>query len=491
MSDLYKGFKKVAEDQKRAFLKHDNGHELHIAKSGLSKKHLSALEKLPLYQAEGTQDVPETQSQVSPEEYQKLAQWSQEQKSSDVPVIEPKEMPMAKEEKPVAEEKPIEEEVPQTPSEKALTPGLVPQEMPRPQTLQDVLADPNAASSQKLMAANQWFQNVQKKQQEADQLFQSEMSKAAPQIPKMLSGQGFLGGLARVMGFLIGGGSQGVLGLKENPATTMFNDQINREIEAQRYEAAKKFNLYKLHMNRLGDESQAALQTGINLRQIANQQFDEMMGKTGLGPMAMQNLQVAKAQNQLALQQSQMALANMKFQTKMLQQAQAGVGGQDPASLVPRIVPEHHQEAVYKEIERAEDTRRMGESILNWFDKAAQQQTVLRTGAGLLRTSPAVLQLHQSLQPTFKDLEGTVRQAAMDNTFKNLTPAAGDTDATIAQKRQGLIQYLQSKASAPRAKSFGIDLDKFQSTSPIKNIEIKTMGGVKYQKVPGGWIKVK
>jgi hypothetical protein len=94
------------------------------------------------------------------------------------------------------------------------------------------------------------------------------------------------------------------------------------------------------------------------------------------------------------------------------------------------------------------------------------------------------LQLHQALQPTFKDLEGTVRQAAMDNTFKNLTPAAGDTDATIAQKRQGLIQYLQSKASAPRAKSFGRDSDKFQSTSPIKHVEVKTMNGVKYQKFP-------
>jgi hypothetical protein len=105
---------------------------------------------------------------------------------------------------------------------------------------------------------------------------------------------------ARVLGFRFGGGAQGALGLRENPATTMFNQQINREIEAQRYEADKKMNLYKLHMNRLGDESQAALQTGINLRQIADQQFNEMMGKTGLGPMAMQNFASSKSSKSIS-----------------------------------------------------------------------------------------------------------------------------------------------------------------------------------------------
>jgi len=55
MQDLYKGFKKVAEDDNSATLKHENGHELNIAKSGLSRKHKVQLEKLPLHQADGTE----------------------------------------------------------------------------------------------------------------------------------------------------------------------------------------------------------------------------------------------------------------------------------------------------------------------------------------------------------------------------------------------------------------------------------------------------
>lgn len=67
MQDLYKGFKKVAEDDSSATLEHENGHKLNIAKSGLSKKHKKALEVLPLYQADGTQAIEDPTLQLQQE----------------------------------------------------------------------------------------------------------------------------------------------------------------------------------------------------------------------------------------------------------------------------------------------------------------------------------------------------------------------------------------------------------------------------------------
>ena len=64
MQDLYKGFKKVNEDDSRAVLKHENGHELVIAKGGISKKQRRALDKLPIHQAEGTPTEEENQMTV-------------------------------------------------------------------------------------------------------------------------------------------------------------------------------------------------------------------------------------------------------------------------------------------------------------------------------------------------------------------------------------------------------------------------------------------
>ena len=61
MKDLYKGFKKISEDDSKAILEHDNGHQLSIAKSGLSKQQKHALSRLPLHQAKGTRPVEEVQ----------------------------------------------------------------------------------------------------------------------------------------------------------------------------------------------------------------------------------------------------------------------------------------------------------------------------------------------------------------------------------------------------------------------------------------------
>lgn len=150
--------------------------------------------------------------------------------------------------------------------------------------------------------------------------------------------------------------------------------------------------------------------------------------------------------------------------------------GDDPAKMVPGNVPKEHQAAVFKEIDSAENTKRMAAEIMKSFDSATTENTVMKTGAGMLRTPASVMALHQALQPTFKDLEGTVRQAAMDNTFKNVTPAPGDSDKTIATKRAALEEYLQSKASAPTARAYGIDLSKFESTSAYKSVAPKKGG---------------
>lgn len=62
--NLYKGFRKIAEDEQKAVLEHENGHQLNIAKSGLSRKHKAALSKLPLYQASPKAAVGETEQDV-------------------------------------------------------------------------------------------------------------------------------------------------------------------------------------------------------------------------------------------------------------------------------------------------------------------------------------------------------------------------------------------------------------------------------------------
>ncbi len=66
-NELYKGFKKVSEDDKSVTMAHPNGHKLQIAKNGLSSKLRRQLSSLPLNQAEGSEEVLEDpQDQAAP-----------------------------------------------------------------------------------------------------------------------------------------------------------------------------------------------------------------------------------------------------------------------------------------------------------------------------------------------------------------------------------------------------------------------------------------
>lgn len=285
------------------------------------------------------------------------------------------------------------------------------------------------------------------------------------------------------IGLILGGMGAGITHTA-NPALEFLNKQIDNDIQAQKMELGKKENLLSANLKQFGNERDATEMSRLQLADSVSNSMKMAAAKT-TEPMAKARLlQAAGAWD--------VEHAPMAGQLAMRQTVLGGMqGGKDPSAMVQILVPPAHQKEAFTEIKRAQDTRRMGESILKDFEDAAKENTILKTGFGKLRTPASVYALHQSMQPTFADLEGTVRQAAMDNTFTNITPMPGDSEHTIQQKRKALQEYLSSKKSAPTAKGFGIDLDKFETTRPAEGApEIKTMGGVKYQKTQGGWKRV-
>lgn len=313
---------------------------------------------------------------------------------------------------------------------------------------------PAQSDWQRQLAANEAdFQKIQADRKASDDMHEQELKNLPPEdrnriFKNMSTGQKLQTGLALILGG-IGSAYTG-----KNVALDMMNKAIDDDIAAQRSDRSNKMNLWKMHREALGDDLAANIATKNNILNRMKLQVDEAMGNAP-GPMMQARAAAMKQQINMQMAQNNAALAAY---------SQASGPNVDPATLVRFRVPEPHQKAVFEEIQRAQDTRHMGGSILKAFDQAVKDNTVMKTGAGIFRTPGSVLALHQAMQPTFKDLEGTVRQAAMDNTFKNITPAPGDMESTIKEKRAALVDYLRSKASAPTAKGFGIDLDKFEST---------------------------
>lgn len=260
------------------------------------------------------------------------------------------------------------------------------------------------------------------------------------------------------IGMILSGLGSAVTG-GPNLAMQQLNKTIDNDILAQQNDQSKTMNLWKMNREAMGDDSQATLATQNQMLGIAKTKM--------LQAAASAQGDIAKARAASAILGIDQQVQQNNMRTSLMEADKHGsqFSQIDPAVLVPRLVPPEHQAKAFGEIAAAENTRRMAAQINTSFEEAVKENTALKTGAGLLRTPGSVYALHQAMQPTFADLEGTVRQAAMDNTFKNITPAPGDSEYTISQKRASKDEYLKSKMSAPISKAYGIDLQKFQSSS--------------------------
>lgn len=158
----------------------------------------------------------------------------------------------------------------------------------------------------------------------------------------------------------------------------------------------------------------------------------------------------------------------------------------DPSTLVPQTVPTAQQAKAFEEIKDNQNIAKIAGPSIAAFDQAAKEVRPMSGGLGTSMTAfvphiPFVGDIESAGQKAFsgaanttvKDVEGTARQAAFESLKNNFRPQFGDSDATIASKRAGWINYLASHSAAPVNKAYGIDLQKYPSTS----FDSKTFAG--------------
>lgn len=319
--------------------------------------------------------------------------------------------------------------------------------------------------------------------QDRDQELQTAVTNGNIDPNRYYSNMGTGAKISAGIAMILGGMGSGFTG--KNVAVDLMQNAVDRDIEAQKADQTKNMNLWKMNRENARTEMEANLATENQMMAIVKAKM-MMAAANAQGPVAQ-----ARIAPLIAQIDQQMATNNWK-KSLIDQQSMGGMTKADPAQLVPFLVSPDQQKAVYGEIGAAQNTRRMGNDILKYFDEASKDNTVMRTGAGFLREPASVKGLHQAMMPTFSDLEGSTAEGKIKKTFENITPQPGDAQSTIDKKREFLREYLRSKASAPTAKGHGIDLSRFESTAPAEGpAQIQYRQGVPYQKVHGGWMPVK
>lgn len=385
--ELYKGFKKVKEDERTATFQHEKGHTLTLVKGGLVGSERNKLSKLPLYQAEGSDEPIQSDESDQGQSPDVNASEAGTGKAVNITINSAPQQPAQDPNKPqyLPQPQPAMDKIHQDylkreADEKAaddarmqayqnqthstapllaadmkaptlapppMAPAPVPNHVPA-----SVSAAPAAPVAQPAMAPapvepqgpqlsnqledlNKQYQQNVKHQQDADAEFQSEMAKDQGIDPRRVFNNMSTGRkISTAIGLILGGIGGGITG-QENPAMKLLNKEIDNDVMAQKEDRSNKFSLFKMHMQSLGDQTASILQTQNNLKQAAIVKMDEALGTVGNNPMAKQRILAAKTQLQNDIANNQLQLA----QHHTMQQYYSAQGKGKSAELPDAIDP--------------------------------------------------------------------------------------------------------------------------------------------------------
>lgn len=459
MKELYRGFKKVSEDDQSAKLRHENGHELTIAKSGLNKNTLKMLQKLPLYEAEGTLKAEDPGTEIGNGQAAEDLQKEMEAAKSGKPMSEEPQYSGTKyEPKPEQPSSSIEynspefqnlaqawggaENIPQRiiddavqrgapgfgsasvklaqqqgeqqrlqqQTEQALAkpidpttqlppPGTVqtqqgisaprqvaakPMAPAKPRTPEEILSDPNASVADQYQAHVQMSNRYNQQMLEEDKRFEDAIKNDEINPNRIYANQEFPQKVSTIIGLMLGGLGAGLTG-GENVVQKMLDNQVRMDVEEQKRQSDKKLNLYKIHLERLGNARDAEIATANNLRQAALVKMEQAAGMLGGNPAAQEKIKNQLLGTRLEVQTKTAQLAQAKAQRDAIELSQR-TGGELPDVYDPR-----KEQAVRILLPGAKTPKKLYARIPS---EAAKLQT---KAAGLMDAKQALNEMGQAL----------------------------------------------------------------------------------------------
>lgn len=226
---------------------------------------------------------------------------------------------------------------------------------------------------------------------------------------------------ATAIGLLLGGLSSGLTG-QENPVMKFLNDQINRDVEAQRADLGKFPTLLENNLKQYGSMTDAMNATRLQHMALMEAQ---------LGPGAMQ-MQMAPL------------MADLAFKRAMIKTAgQPGSGGLNPSMAVQYTVPEKERPEVFKELGALQAMKKGGENAISAFDKVANM-----VGSGVFSPRQKGALINPVVAQLSKETAG--RFTETDSKFlESLFPEKFDTAETKATKRAQLLKLISEKMNSP------------------------------------------
>lgn len=254
--------------------------------------------------------------------------------------------------------------------------------------------------------------------------------------------------IATAIGLILGGAGAGAHGT--NVAMQVLDDNINKDIEAQKQDLGNKQNLLTQNLHKEGNLYAAENATRSQLLSMFAGKAQALATRSG-SQQAMLQSQILG--NALRMQAAP-AIAAVN-QQQMIQKLMGSNAA--PELKIKYGVPAAQQEKAFGALDQARYAKQNSSNLMAAWQTANQDNT-LGKRALHFGSEPASIATIQNLAlPLIKDKEGRINEFEFE-TFNKLLPRPGDGTDKIKEKNLGMQQWIKQKGNSQLG-AYGINAD--------------------------------
>lgn len=287
------------------------------------------------------------------------------------------------------------------------------------------------------------------------------------------------------IGLILGGIGSGLTG-GPNMAQQLLEHMKDQDLRSQEANLGKKKSLLDANLRQFGNLHEATMATRVmqndmlvsKINQIASQNANpkaQAQAKIAIAPLLQQSAQL---QQQLALRKT--LTGNQGDQIDPARRLEA--------LKVNKFIDDKQYEQGNKELSVAEKTQAAHQAADEAIDGIVKEQTLGNRVLNPIQSAQQIKALRARLVPLIMDSSPSKRltEESLNSEIDPFIPRFSTGKITSEQMRHGLHSVISTHADrTPTLDGLGVSVPKYQPSAPVK-----TMGGVQYKKVPGGWQKV-
>lgn len=269
---------------------------------------------------------------------------------------------------------------------------------------------------------------------------------------RYMSSKGVAEQALTALGLIMGGLGGGMTGHGGNMALDFLNKNIDRDIEAQKFEMHKKQNIMAAMRDHYGDERTAMLTTKAFMLDKYAADMAKIAAKSS-DPMAQ-----ARAQQAIGQLRMQAGATLDEAKKREFVKSATAQGLMTPEQAITSL-PKEQQSKAYEEIGKFRIAEKSRNMVNRTLDEAFKINSLGNRIANPIQSKNQLDSMEVNLLATLKPIFNNFSESDKEQAMANM-PKLTDNQQTLQRKKMNMQQLIDVNTSTPTLDAFGISLPK-------------------------------